>query len=192
MKIFLAVFVIWQLAVILYQFWEPFRIRLARLQFYLCGLLPTWQMFGAEPADGDYLVYYRTSIEPSAASTEPSAATAAPAPADSHFTDWQLVDYDQKPVLPLALFFNPHGFIIKGLREICLQASRATSPRNIYYQLLLNDLIRRSRQRDPNAQPAAGIHQRETHPVDRIIQFQIHWQTPATITPIFSSHAHPY
>ena len=184
MKIFLAVVVIWQMAVILYQFWEPFRIRLARLQFYLCGLLPTWQMFGPEPADGDYLVYYRTS-------TEPSAATAAPAPADSHFTDWQLVDSDQKPVLPLSLFFNPHGFIIKGLREICLQASRRR-PRNIYYQLLLNDLIRRSRQRDPNAQPAAGIHQRETHPVDRIIQFQIRWQTTATITPIFSSHAHSY
>jgi hypothetical protein len=165
-KIAIALSLLWQLAVILFQFWGPFRNKLGRLQFYLCGLLPTWRMFGPDPTDGDYQVYYRTAPEGMVD--------------DAIFTEWRLVDYDLKPMLPFSLFFNPRGNIVKGLREICQEAIKASSDHNVFYQLLLNDLIRRYRQGQPAGTASTYL-----------IQFQIRWQTPAALTPIFSSHAHP-
>jgi len=165
-KIAIALCVLWLLAFILFQFWEPFRTRLDRWQFFLCGLLPAWRMFGPQPIDGDFLVYYRTAPDDNP---------------DNHlFTEWKLVNYDRKPMLPFALFFNPRGNIVKALREICQEAVKASSARNVYYQLLLNDLARRCRQ-DQASTAGAG----------RLLQFQIRWQTPSALTPIFSSHVHP-
>jgi len=175
-KIALALFLIWQLAVILYQFWEPFRKKLARLQFYLCGLLPAWQMFGPDPIDGDFLVFYRTAPENDAT--------------DPRYTEWELVDYDKKPMLAFSLFFNPRGNFVKALREICQETVKASSDRNVFYQLLLNDLIHRCRVRQ--SVTTDQTHQLSSTVRARLLQFQIRWQTPTAVTPIFSSHAHPY
>ena len=171
LKLILAIFVIWQLAVIIYQFSDAFRNRLGALSFYGCGLLPTWRMFGPQPVDGDYLLYYRTAETASSAPAE--AASSA-----NSFSEWQLFDYDQKPHPVLALFFNPRGNLVKALREICQEAAKAGSVNNVYYQLLLNALIQKL-----SRHPAQKTNQ---------VQFQICWKTPTTLTPIFSSHVHPY
>jgi hypothetical protein len=170
LKLTLALFVIWQLAVIIFQFSDAFRKRLGAWPFYLCGLLPTWRMFGPQPVDGDYLLYYRT------AAAEPPATEKAGTPS---FTIWQLLDYDKKPHPLLTLFFNPRANLVKALREISQEAVKAGSVNNVYYQLLLNELIR-------NLKPQAA------QPAHRLVQFQICWKTPSSITPLFSSHVHPY
>lgn len=163
-KVALAIYVTWQMAVIIFQFSETFRKGLAPWQFYLCGLLPSWRMFGPQPVDGDYRLYYRTSTEK-----------------DNRFSGWQLADYDKKPPVPGALFFNPHANIVKALREICRQAGAARSERNVYYQLLLNDVIRQVSRQEPEGAPGR-----------RLVQFQICWTTPADANPIFCSHVHPF
>jgi len=184
LKLTLAIFVIWQLAVIIYQFSDAFRNRLGAWPFYLCGLLPTWRMFGPQPVDGDYLLYYRTAETQSP--THPASAAKGPNPAGpptaaahkATFSEWQPFDYDQKPHPLLALFFNPRANLVKALREIGQEAAKAGSVNNVYYQLLLNALIQKL----------------TTHPgkANQLLQFQICWKTLTTTTPIFSSHVHPY
>lgn len=161
LKLTLAIFVSWQLAVIIFQFSDAFRKRLGAWPFYLCGLLPTWRMFGPQPVDGDYQLYYRTA--------DPTT-----------FTDWQLLDYDKKTHPLLTLFFNPRASLVKALREIAQEAAKAGSENNVYYQLLLNELIRELRKSGP------------TQTDRRLVQFEIRWKTPSTLTPLFSSHVHPY
>jgi len=156
LPLFLSFFAGWQLAVIGFQFWKPFRAAMESRNFYLCGLLPNWRMFGPNPVDGDYLVYYRMA-------------------SNNSYTDWRLADYDKKVPLLLTLFYNPRANLVKALREICEEIVRSRSEHNVYYQLMLNDLIRRTH--------TEGA----TH-----IQFQIRWQTPERLSTLFSSHAHPY
>ena len=165
LPLFLAFFTLWQLAVILFQFCKPFRAAMERRHFYLCGLFPAWRMFGPDPADGDYLVYYRTA-------------------SNNVYTDWRLADYDKKSPLLLTLFYNPRGNIVKALREICQEIVRSRSEYNGYYQLMLNDLIRQTRtESEPVKEPAEASTR---------IQFQIRWQTPERLSTLFSSHAHRY
>lgn len=155
----LALFVGWQIAILLIQFSEPLRKRFGALNFYGCGLLPTWRMFGPRPLDGDYLIYYRT----------------AKAKAEE-FTEWQPLNHNKKPIIPAILFFHPKASLTKILHEISQEAAKARSEQNVYYQLLLNELIRRLKK------------ERAHH----LVQFQICWKSPASLTPIFSSHVHPY
>jgi hypothetical protein len=165
LKLTLAVFVLWQLLVIIYQFSDILRNRLAGLSFYSCGLLSTWRMFGPQPVDGDYQLYYRTA---------PSEYTP--------MGNWQLLDYDKKAPIPFNLVFNPHANLVKALREITQEAIKSGSEHNVYYQLLLNDLIRELNQqkRVPTGDGPARV------------QFEIRWKTPTSLQPIFSSHVHPY
>ena len=170
-RLTLAIFVIWQLAVILFQFSTGFREKLGAWPFYLCGLLPTWRMFGPQPVDGDYQLYYRTA--------EAKQTDETPHQGEPPFTPWQLFDVDKKPHPLQALFFNPRANLVKALREICQEAAKTTSPNNVYYQLLLQELIRE-------------LKREAQQPSHTLLQFQITWRTPASLTPIFSSHVHPY
>ena len=194
LKLTLAIFVVWQLAVILFQCSAEFRQKLGAWPFYLCGLLPTWRMFGPQPVDGDYLLYYRTAAN--------RANPAQPQTAAASFTPWRLLDADQKPHPLLALFYNPRANLVKALREICQEAAKADSPNNVYYQLLLHELIRELK-RHPEPSPTEAHEPKHTlepnqprqpkkPPEPKLLQFQICWRTPTSLTPIFSSHVHPY
>jgi len=163
-KIQLAIYVVWLMAVIIFQFSDTFRQRLGRLPFYLCGLLPSWQMFGPSPVDGDYCLYFRIASAPGGS-----------------YGEWQPAVYDRKPPVLTALFFNPYTHISIALREICQQVGSARLERNVYYQLLLNDVIRQSEVFEPAVRTGS-----------RLIQFQICWKTPAAHTSLFCSHAHPF
>jgi hypothetical protein len=161
LRLIFALFAVWQLAVIIYQFSDSFRKWLDPLAFYCCGLLPSWRMFGPAPVDGDYCLFYRTATEEG-----------------SPFSDWQRVDDPKKTPAPLTLFFNPGNDLSKALRDICQQAIRSDDERNVNCQMLLNHLTGILRQHG-EAAPAAGL-----------LQFQIRWRTPSVLQPIFSSHVY--
>jgi hypothetical protein len=162
LKIALAFYLIWQLVVVIYQYSEALRQRLDGWAFYLCGLLPTWQMFGPRPVDGDYRLYFRTR------------------PGDEGiFCDWRPVDHARKATIVGGLFFHPQAHLVKSMRDICVQVCLSQSEYNVYYQLLLQYVIGVVRLQIPAKQ--AGEPQ---------LQFRIDWRTPGDLQPIYYSHVH--
>jgi hypothetical protein len=162
LKLPLAIFAIWQLAVVIFQYSELLRQRMGSWPFWLCGLLPDWRMFGPRPVDDVFQLHFRIRAGYGAA-----------------FSEWRLIDDTQKGPALSSLFFHPRSHLANAMRLVCSQVCTSSSQYDPWYQMLLQHVIGHIRRSEP-----AGVAE------IRHLQFRIGRQTLENNAPLFESHVH--
>lgn len=164
LKLFCAIYFAWLLLTLVYQFSEPMIRRMRYLPLFLSGILPSWRLFAPRPVDGDLYLCYRTRKDEG-----------------SVFGPWQQLPAGRQVPLIAGLFYDPGRSMARALQDIFVRVCRSESSRNVYYQLLLQHMIRLIKlQGGGEAGAWAGQ-----------LQFRIERRTPQHIHPLFESHVHP-